>query len=79
MLVGADMSIDGYEKIVTEENAKAAEESRTVKLLRAVVDRFFKEDDDVPEEMSEQQKSQKFFLIDIIDKLRAGKSGRDRQ
>ena len=79
VLVGADMSIDGYEKIVTEENAKAAEESRTVKLLRAVVDRFFKEDDDVPEEMSEQQKSQKFFLIDIIDKLRAGKSGRDRQ
>ncbi len=83
-LVGADMSIEGYNNVVAEETAKAAEQSRTVKLLRAVVDRFFKEDDEPEEEQveakkPEQTKPQKFFLADIIEKLRAGKSGRSSE
>lgn len=44
-LIGADTARDGYRDIVAEETRRAGEESRTVRLIRSVVDRFFKEDD----------------------------------
>ena len=42
-LVGADISIPECESIIKEENNKVKEESGTVKIIRALVDRFFKE------------------------------------
>ena len=54
-LIGADIEYDGYERIIEEENAKRAYESFSVKLLRSVVDKFFKEDkaDTAQEESSD--------------------------
>lgn len=45
-LIGADTARDGYRDIVAEETRRASEESRTVRLIRSVVDRFFKDDDE---------------------------------
>ena len=47
-LVGIDTSIEGYEAIVAEENQRAANESLGLRLLRKVVDTFFKEDKEEP-------------------------------
>ncbi len=43
-LLGANTDYDGYEEIVKQENSKAAYESFGVKLLRSIVDKFFKEE-----------------------------------
>ena len=43
VLVGANTEHPDYEKIIEEENYRAAEELNSVRLIRAVVDRFFKE------------------------------------
>lgn len=53
-LIGANIDFDGYEKIVEEENAKNAYESFSVKLLRSVVDKFFKEDKSVKTSVQKQ-------------------------
>lgn len=45
VLIGADMSVNGYEKIVAAQTEKAAERSSGIKMLRAVVDRFINPDD----------------------------------
>lgn len=45
VLIGADMSVNGYEKIVASQTEKAAERSSGIKMLRAVVDRFINPDD----------------------------------
>ena len=42
-LIGADTSIDGFDAIITEQNKLVSEESTSLKILRAVVARFFKE------------------------------------
>ena len=42
VLIGADTSIAGCEEIVAEQSKIALEESNSIKLLRAVVTRFFK-------------------------------------
>jgi CubicO group peptidase (beta-lactamase class C family) len=44
-LIGADEKYEGFEKIVEEEEIARREESRTVRMIRGVVNRFFKEDD----------------------------------
>ncbi len=43
-LIGANTACEGYKDIIEAENAKAAYETFGVKLLRSIVDRFFKED-----------------------------------
>jgi len=48
-LIGADTSREGYGQIIDAETRRANEESGFVKLLRAVVDRFFKEDEKAPD------------------------------
>lgn len=45
-LIGADERHDGYREIVDEEERARREESRVVRMIRGVVDRFFKEDGD---------------------------------
>ena len=42
-LVGVDVNLPDYEEVITKENSELAKESGTVKLLRTIVDRFFKE------------------------------------
>ncbi len=42
-LIGANVDYEGYEMIVAGENSRAAYESFGVKLLRSIVDKFFKE------------------------------------
>ncbi len=43
-LLGANVDYEGYESIIEQENSKAAYESFGVRLLRSIVDKFFKED-----------------------------------
>lgn len=42
-LIGADTSMPDADAIIKEENKKSAEEPGTVKIIRALVDKFFKE------------------------------------
>ena len=72
ILVGADISSPDCEKIVEEENLRAASESRAVKLIRAVVDRFFKENPDTAEveenkpEKTQQKKNHQIHLMILM-------------
>ena len=43
VLVGADMQYSGYKLIIEEQNKKVDDELDSVRLIRVVVDRFFKE------------------------------------
>lgn len=43
IIVGADMDCSNYKSIVDSENGRVAEELNSMRLIRAVVDRFFKE------------------------------------
>ncbi len=71
MLIGADTSSRECEKIVAEENLRAASESRAVKLIRAVVDRFFKDADDEREAAPAPEKVQqkKNIVSGIIGRI----------
>ena len=71
-LVGADTSSPECEKIVAEENLRAASESRAVKLIRAVVDRFFKENAesvDNTEKKPEKPPQKKNIVTEIIERI----------
>ena len=71
-LVGADTSSPECEKIVAEENLRAASESRAVKLIRAVVDRFFKENAesaDNAEKKPEKPPQKKNIVTEIIERI----------
>ena len=80
-IIGANIDFEGYEAIVEEESAKNAYESFSVKLLRSVVDKFFKEDK--PEESAEDAtdveesstdvKPQKSLFGSILEKILPGK------
>jgi len=81
-LVGADINYEGYQRIVDEENAKAAYESFSVKILRSIVDKFFKEDkpdkkDTVGSGSSgsaePQKEEKKSFIGSIMGKIIPGK------
>lgn len=82
LLVGANTAIEGFEEIVEEERKRLAEETKTVKVIRAVVDRFFK-DPEIPEEdengeengtqKSPPQKNKGSFIGDLIEILRGPK------
>lgn len=72
ILIGADISSPDCEKIVEEENRRAASESRAVKLIRAVVDRFFKENPDTAsaeENKPEKMQQKKNIVAGIIEKI----------
>ena len=71
-LIGADVSCEGYEKIVEEENKKQAAETRAVRLLRSVVDRFFKEAEENPTESVPEPKTQRSFLGGLFDRIKTG-------
>ena len=76
-LVGADTARSGYEKIIDEENIRAADEAERVKAIRAVVDRFFKENGRGEEEKATPSidKMVKKSISNIIEKI----SGKNRQ
>jgi len=63
-LVAADVGAENYEKIVAAENARLSIESGTVKIIRGVVNRFFKDDDE--KESGESSKAQTGLLQRII-------------
>ena len=74
VLIGADMSVPGYADTVESENRRREEESKTVRLIRSLVDRFFKE---TPGEQSkseiqgkDKKKDKKKNIIDgIVDRI----------
>ena len=70
-LVGADASRKGYKKIIEKENGRVAEENQKVKVIRAIVDRFFKENTIQQEEKKTPllDKNVKKSLSDIMDKI----------
>ena len=59
----ADVGSDNYERIIADENARLSIESGTVKIIRGVVNRFFKDDEN---EERESGKAQSGFLQRII-------------
>ena len=68
VLVGADIRCAEYERIIEEENLRAASESRAIKLIRAVVDRFFT--DTVDEQGEAETTLQKKNIISgIINRI----------
>ncbi len=85
ILIGADKASPDFDMIVEEEAARAAEQSRTVRLLRAFVDRFFKDEDSAEkpqkrkksreqdEEREGRVRPQKNFLSDLIDRIKASR------
>lgn len=69
-LVGVDNASPDFEAVMEQERSIAAAESRTVKLLRSVVDRFFKEaceevEDDTPVEKEVKEKKRPGFISAI--------------
>lgn len=79
-LIGADISVPNYKKIVDEETRRALDESNTVRLIRAFVDRFFGENDQPPASSGTQENKRektKSPITKIIDKIspKSGKGG----
>ena len=62
-LIGADESQEGYQSIIDEQERVRREESRVVRVIRGVVDRFFKEDE---EKEGEEKAKPKFPLSSIL-------------
>ena len=79
MLIGADKASPDFDTIIEEEKMRAEEQSRTVRLLRAFVDRFFKDENREEEKMSKKKekpaenKFQRGFLGDLIDRIKASR------
>lgn len=71
VLIGADMESAECEKIISEENRRAKSESRAVKLIRAVVDRFFKDNEEAPDDAQKAGKSiqKKNLISGIVDRI----------
>ena len=42
-LVGASTELSGFETVIDEENRRMAEETRTARLIKMLIDRFFRE------------------------------------
>ena len=68
VLVGADIRCAEYERIIEEENLRAASESRAIKLIRAVVDRFFTDTLDEQGE-AETTPQKKNIISGIINRI----------
>ena len=74
ILFGADMSVPGYLETVKAETKRVEEESRVVRLIRGVVDRFFKEtpedDKESPKNKNTEKKQKKKTILGgVIEKI----------
>ena len=67
MLIGVSPDSADFERIIAEESLRRQNESRTVRLIRAVVDRFFKDNED--EGDPEKAPPKKTLLGGIIERL----------
>lgn len=66
-LVGANSAIRGYERILEEEGRRLSEQQKNTRLVRAIVDKFFKEncESEVKESANQRPKTIKEFLLEI--------------
>ena len=75
VLVAARVSCEGYCDIVDRENKRADEQSRTVKLIRSLVDKFFTEQEPKQREESERQTERtdpvKNIFLDLIERIKS--------
>ncbi len=71
MLIGASVDSPDCDKIVAEETLRRQNESRAVKLIRAVIDRFFKDSPEVEDGQNDANKSpqKKKLLGGIVERL----------
>lgn len=71
VLVGANISSERFDKIISDERARAAEQSKTVKLIRSLVSRFFG-DEERTEEKKESQRSDGSggIIGDIVSRIK---------
>ena len=76
-LVGADVTSPNCDKILGEENKRLVEEGQRVRAIKALVDRFFKEEEkeSKEKELPSIDKIVKKSISDILDKI----SGKSRQ
>ena len=44
-VVGADTSVEGYEKIINEENERLVDEAKKLRVIRGLIDRFRKDEE----------------------------------
>ena len=72
MLIGADTRYDTYLEIVEQENQRRAAETKAVKLLRSVVDRFFKEEEEEKNVNTEEPKTNRSFLGGLFERIKIG-------
>ncbi|MBQ7387686.1 MAG: serine hydrolase [Clostridia bacterium] len=76
VLVGAKRSSERFDDILAAERARAEEQSRAVKLMRAFVSRFFAEDvyEDEKGKTGDEIRAEqsKNIFTDILDRIRAG-------
>ena len=69
-LRGADMSAPNYLDTVKAETRRAEEETRVVRLIRGVVDRFFKDSPEEEEEKAPEKKAKKKNIISgIVERI----------
>ena len=70
VLVGANREYPEWNKIIDKENKRISEESKRVRLIRALVDRFFKEntEGDQGEEVQKMKKKKGSFFFQINNK-----------
>ena len=76
MLVAARMSCEGYCDIVERENKRADEQSKTVRLIRSLVDKFFTEQEpkpkeEQPERQTERHDPVKNIFLDLIERIKS--------
>ena len=71
VLIGADMSVPGYLDTVDSENRRRDEESKTVRLIRGLVDRFFKEQPEEQTKSNDDKKQKKKTESNVNTKKKA--------
>ena len=75
MLIGASADSPDCEKIVAEETLRRQNESRAVKLIRAVIDRFFKDstEGDTTQEEAIKAPQKKKLLDKVVERFASKK------
>lgn len=66
VLIGADTDYEDYNSIINRERYSLRERAKTARLLRLIVDRFFKDEDD-----PSGDKARKFFLSELFSIIRS--------
>lgn len=68
-LVGANIDMDGYAEIIDAENKKTAENSRSLRLIKMLVERFLREGDDRAKKEENQDQRKQNPIEHLVRKI----------